>query len=129
MDNSINTADPLSPSVLDTIASSTPPGDLPIAHVALSRFVIKNDMVAEVKEAFRNRPQLVDGQPGFVRMEVMSPLDRPEEIRLVTYWTDEESFKVWHHSHLYHQSHKGIPKGLKLVPGEQQIRHFEYISS
>ena len=99
------------------------------AFVALSKFVIANDKVGEVKEAFRQRPHLVDDQPGFVRMEVFSPLDRPEEIWLVTYWTDPASFKVWHHSHLYHQSHKGIPKGLKLVPGEQQIRHFEHIAS
>jgi heme-degrading monooxygenase HmoA len=97
--------------------------------VALSKFVIANDKTAEVKEAFRQRPHLVDGQPGYVRMEVFSPLDRPEEIWLVTYWTDSESFKLWHHSHVYHESHKGIPKGLKLVPGEQEIRHFEHLCS
>ena len=82
-----------------------------------------------MKEAFRHRPHLVDGQPGFVSMEVLSPLDRPEEIWLVTYWTDAESFKLWHHSHLYQQAHKGIPEGLKLVPGETEIRHFERICS
>lgn len=97
--------------------------------VALSKFVIANHMTGEVKEAFRARPHLVDGQPGFVRMEVLSPLDRPEEIWLVTYWINEESFKVWHRSHLYHKSHKGIPKGLKLIPGEQKVRHFEHICS
>ena len=97
--------------------------------VALSKFVIANDKTAEVKEAFRQRPHLVDGQPGYVGMEVLSPLDRPEEIWLVTYWTDAGSFKLWHHSHLYHESHQGIPKGLKLVPGEQEIRHFEHICS
>ena len=97
--------------------------------VALSKFVIANDKTAEVKAAFRTRPHLVDDQPGFVRMEVFSPLDRPEEIWLVTYWTDRGSFDVWHHSHLYHESHKGIPKGLKLVPGEQKIRHFEHVCS
>ena len=99
------------------------------AFVSLSRFVIANDKTAEVKEAFRHRPHLVDGQPGFVSMEVLSPLDRPEEIWLVTYWTDAESFKLWHHSHLYQQAHKGIPEGLKLVPGETEIRHFERICS
>ena len=97
--------------------------------VSLSKFVIANDEIAEVKEAFRRRPHLVDEQPGFVRMEVFSPLDRPEEIWLVTYWTDAERFKLWHHSHLYQQSHKGIPKDLKLVPGETEIRHFEHICS
>jgi len=97
--------------------------------VALSKFVIANGKTAEVKQAFRDRPHMVDGQPGFVQMEVFSPLDRPEEIWLITYWIDSASFKLWHHSHLYHQSHKGIPKGLKLVPSETEIRHFERICS
>jgi heme-degrading monooxygenase HmoA len=97
--------------------------------VALSKFVIANGKTAEVKEAFRQRPHMVDGQPGFVSMEVLSPLDRADEIWLLTFWTDEASFHAWHHSHLYHDSHKGIPKGLKLVPGETQIRCFEHVAS
>ena len=96
---------------------------------ALSRFVIANDMSEEVREAFRNRPHLVDDAPGFVRMDVLSPMDNAQEIWLITYWTDEESFKVWHHSHKYHQSHKGIPKGLKLVPKSVEIRYFEHVCS
>jgi heme oxygenase (mycobilin-producing) len=110
---------------------SGPPALAKIASpfVSLSKFVVANDKMAEVKEAFRRRPHLVDEQPGFVQMEVFSPLDRPEEIWLVTYWTDAESFNLWHHSHLYQQSHKGIPKGLKLVAGETAIRHFEHICS
>lgn len=103
--------------------------EAPSPFVSLSKFVVGNDKIAEVKEAFRHRPHLVDTQPGFVRMEVFSPLDRPEEIWLVTYWTDAESFKLWHHSHLYQESHKGIPKDLKLIPSETEMRHFEHICS
>jgi heme-degrading monooxygenase HmoA len=97
--------------------------------VALSRFVIANDMTEQVKEAFMNRPHLVEAASGFVRLEVISPLDNLNEIWLLTYWHDENSFKVWHHSHLYRDSHKGIPKGLKLVPGSTQLRFFEHVCS
>jgi heme-degrading monooxygenase HmoA len=97
--------------------------------VSLSKFVVGNDKIAEVKEAFRQRPHLVDGQPGFVRMEVISPIDRPEEIWLITYWTGADSFRLWHRSHLYQESHKGIPKDLKLVPGQMEMRQFEHICS
>jgi heme-degrading monooxygenase HmoA len=97
--------------------------------VALSRFVIANDMREQVKEAFLNRPHLVDDAPGFVSMDVISPLEEPDEIWLITYWTAEESYRTWHHSHVYHASHKGIPKGLKLVPKSANVRFFEYISS
>jgi heme-degrading monooxygenase HmoA len=99
------------------------------AYAALSRFVIANDMADEVKASFRTRPHLVDDAPGFVRMEVLSPVDRPEEIWLLTLWTDAASYRAWHHSHLYRESHKAIPKGLKLVPGSAEILHFEHVSS
>lgn len=95
--------------------------------VAISRFVVANGMTGEVKAAFRARPHLVDGAAGFVRMDVLSPVDRPEEIWLVTHWADEESYRCWHSSHLYRDSHNGIPPGLKLVPGETKITYFEHV--
>lgn len=99
------------------------------AHfVALSRFTIANDMAAEVREAFRSRPHLVDAAPGFLRMEVLSPVDDSREIWLFTYWVDEASYRAWHRGHLYHESHKGIPKGLKLVPKSAEVRCFEHVS-
>lgn len=97
--------------------------------IALSQFTVANDMTEQVKEAFTNRPHLVEEAVGFLRLEVISPLDNREEIWLLTYWRDEESFKLWHHSHLYHDSHKGIPKGLKLVPKSVRLRFFEHVSS
>lgn len=97
--------------------------------VAISQFTIANDKTEEVREAFRNRPHLVDGEPGFIRMEVISARELPAEIWLVTYWQTEEAFSKWHHSHLYHESHNGIPKGLKLVPRSARLRFFDSICS
>ncbi len=97
--------------------------------VALSKFTVANGMTQEVKEAFQNRPHLVDDSPGFVRMDVISPLANPDEIWLLTFWTDEASYRAWHRSHEYHESHKGIPKGLKLVPRSAELRFFEHVSS
>jgi heme oxygenase (mycobilin-producing) len=97
--------------------------------IAISQFTVANEKSEEVKEAFRNRPHLVDGEPGFIRMEVISPRELPVEIWLVTYWETEEAFSKWHRSHLYHESHKGIPKGLKLVPKSTRLRFFESICS
>lgn len=96
---------------------------------ASSRFVVRNGMEEEVRQAFVSRPHLVDGAPGFCRMEVMRPLEHPEEFWLMTWWTDEASFVTWHKSHDYRESHAGIPKGLKLVPGSVQIRRLELISN
>jgi len=92
--------------------------------VALSRFTIRNAMAAEVRLAFRDRPHLVDKAHWFIGMQVMSPLENSEEIWLVTHWVDENSYRTWHKSHSYHESHAGIPKGLKLVPHSAEIRYF-----
>ena len=100
-----------------------------VEFVAISRFVVANGMEAEVREAFRNRPHRVDGADGFVRMDVLSPQSQPAEFWLVTYWTEERHFRAWHRSHEYHESHADIPSGLKLVPGETRITHFEHICS
>ncbi|HKQ05253.1 MAG TPA: antibiotic biosynthesis monooxygenase [Blastocatellia bacterium] len=97
--------------------------------VALSQFTIANNMVAEVRQAFLNRPHLVDQAPGFLRMEVISPVESPEEIWLLTYWTDEANFRAWHHSHQYRESHGQIPKGLKLMPKSARLRFFERLCS
>jgi heme-degrading monooxygenase HmoA len=98
------------------------------AFMALSKFKVANGMSDDVTAAFMARPHLVDDAPGFLRMEVVSPVDTPEEFWLLTYWTDEESFKTWHKSHLYRDSHKGIPRGLKLDPSATQVRYFRRIS-
>ena len=97
--------------------------------VALSKFTVANGMAPQIKEAFLNRPHLVDTAPGFLRMDVISPVDNPDEIWLLTYWADESSYKVWHRSHAYHDSHKGIPKGLRLVPKSAQVSFFEHVAS
>ena len=97
--------------------------------MVISQFVVANGMSDEVREAFRNRPHLVDGAPGFLRMEVFNPRDEPECFWLVTFWTDEQSYRTWHRSHEYHDSHAGIPAGLKLVPGRTRITLFHHVAS
>lgn len=97
--------------------------------IALSKFTVANGMTREVKEAFINRPHMVEKAEGFLRLEVLSPLDNSDEIWLLTYWYDEQSYKIWHHSHKYKEAHNDIPAGLKLVPRSTEIRFFEYVCS
>ncbi len=113
-------------------AMIVPAGTVPALRAtfcASSRFVVRNGMEEQVRLAFVARPHLVDVATGFCRMEVMRPLDKPEEFWLMTWWTDEAAFVRWHKGHDYHASHAGIPKGLRLVAGSVQIRHLELISA
>lgn len=96
--------------------------------IVCSRFVVANGMQEAVAAAFRIRPHEVDSVDGFIRMEVLRPSDHPEEFWLMTWWRDSDAYHVWHRSHAYRDSHKGIPKGLKLRSGEQSITLLEQIS-
>ena len=96
-------------------------------YVAVSRFAVLNDLAPQVADAFRRRPHKVDNVPGFRRMEVISPADDPNEFWLLTFWDNEASFKTWHRSHAYKNSHAVIPKGLKLVPERTSLRAFTLV--
>ncbi|SHM77827.1 Antibiotic biosynthesis monooxygenase [Cyclobacterium lianum] len=95
---------------------------------AISKFTVQNGMEEKVKDAFRDRPKFVEGAPGFIKMDVLSPLADPAEIHLITYWESENDFDYWHCNHLK-ASHGGIPKGLRLVPHSWTLTRFEYICS
>ena len=95
---------------------------------AISCFEIQNGLEDDVKRSFKNRPGLVESCEGFVRLDVLSPTNNPAEIWLLTHWSDEESFKNWHKNHLK-ESHKSIPKGLKLVPHSFKLLFFNHITS
>lgn len=95
---------------------------------SISKFEIQNGLEKQVKAAFKNRPGFVEHAKGFLRLDVLSPLNNPAEIHLITYWESEEDFDYWHRHHLK-ESHKNIPKGLKLVPKSWELTKYEHISS
>lgn len=96
--------------------------------LAISQFTVANDMDPAVREAFTQRPHLVDHATGFVRMEVANPGDDCKTFWLMTWWTNEASFRDWHHGHSYRASHQGIPKGLKLVPGATRMTYLNVVA-
>ena len=98
------------------------------SFVALSRFTVANGMTRDVIDAFQARPHMVDEAQGFLQLEVLTPQDAPDEIWLMTWWSNEENFRVWHASHAYRESHKGIPRGLKLDPTATQLRFFNVVA-
>lgn len=99
-----------------------------MAFTAISKFEVRNNMEDEVKEAFINRPKLVENAEGFVGLNVLSPKENPAEFWLITHWESEEQFHHWHKNHRS-ASHQGIPKGLKLVKRSFELRFFDHITS
>jgi signal transduction histidine kinase/heme-degrading monooxygenase HmoA len=97
--------------------------------LAVSRFRVANGMEAAVREAFVRRPHMVDGVPGFLGMETFTGREDPTIFYLVTRWSDSSSFQRWHHSPGHHQSHRFIPKGLKLDSSYTQLLELDRIDA
>ena len=82
--------------------------------LVVSRFRVTNGREDAVRDAFFNRPHLVDKVAGFLGMEVFTAAADPAYFYLLTRWTDIDSYRTWHSSDAHRLSHKGIPRGLKL---------------
>ena len=80
----------------------------------ISRFRVANRKSAQVAQAFRERPHLVEKAAGFRGMEVLRGVADPSIFCLYTQWDDLDSYRSWHASPAHQASHVGIPKGLKL---------------
>ena len=93
----------------------------------ISTFKVANGMDAAVRQAFLDRPGLVDDAPGFLGMEVLTDHQDASIFHLVTRWTDEASFQTWHTGPLHKLAHRGIPKGLKLDASHTAIRKFDVL--
>ncbi len=89
--------------------------------LAVSRFRVANGLEQSVKEAFHNRPRLVEQAPGFLGLEVFNEANDPSVFVLLTRWTDVSSFRLWHASEAHDLSHAGIPRGLKLDAAYTQL--------
>jgi len=101
----------------------------PAPFVAVSVFEVANDRDDAVAEAFVERPHLVDDAPGFLSLEVLRGTDNDHLFWLITRWADEGSYREWHRGHTYKASHKGIPKGLKLVVGSAKVHRFTGVTT
>lgn len=97
--------------------------------LSISRFAVANALDNAVRGAFQERPHLVDSAPGFIRMEVANPCGDDKEFWLLTWWEDAASFDLWHHSHAYHDSHRHIPKGLKLERGRTEMLRLQVFAT
>jgi len=102
--------------------SSLPRAPVPTRGVTLSRFVLANGPEAKVRAALRERPHHVERMAGFVRMEVLCPLDRPQESWLVIPWRSGDDYRAWYRGHGDRGSHRGILNGLQRVGRETRIR-------
>jgi heme-degrading monooxygenase HmoA len=87
---------------------ATPTSKEGFVVTAISRFRVFNGLQQEVRQAFLDRPRLVEKAARFRGLSVLTDASDPAMFLLITKWTDVESFRAWHRSEAHHQSQTGI---------------------
>jgi heme-degrading monooxygenase HmoA len=95
----------------------------------MSRFRVLHHREQDVRQAFLNRPGLVDGQAGFLGLEVFQDHTDCAVFYLVTRWSDVPAFQSWHSSHAHKASHEMMPKGLKLDSAFTELRILDRVEA
>ena len=100
------------------------------AFVAVSRFEVANGLSEAVKGAFSERPHLVDAASGFRRMEVLSPLENPAEIWLLTWMGSRRaSTPGTQQPRVPRRAPRASRRGLKLRPQRTLVQFFASVAS
>lgn len=94
-----------------------------------SRFRVANGLEEAVRQAFIDRPGLVDDVAGFLGMDVYTESRDGCVFHLVTRWTDHAAYDTWHRGEAHRDSHAFIPRGLKLDAAFTRLTILERIES
>lgn len=97
--------------------------------IVANRVYVKPDWQAQFEQRFHNRLGQIDKQPGFVRLQVLKPVQSESPYVVLTTWADENAFKNWISSEDFQLAHQNpLPKEAFYQEGALE-RHEEIISS
>ncbi|WP_267640509.1 antibiotic biosynthesis monooxygenase family protein [Haloarchaeobius amylolyticus] len=96
-------------------------------------FVVANRIpVAEGHEdafeaRFEARAEKVDQREGFVRMEVLRPVEADRYV-VLTYWESEDAFDAWTESEEFREAHRDRPP-KEMFSGKSEMESHEVFIS
>ncbi|WP_312261558.1 antibiotic biosynthesis monooxygenase family protein [Candidatus Igneacidithiobacillus taiwanensis] len=80
-------------------------------YVVANRVPVKAEYRAEFEERFRKRAGEVEKQAGFVRMEILRPVDEKGMYVVLTHWENKAAFEAWLRSDDFKAAHQNpLPK-------------------
>jgi len=92
-------------------------------YVSLSQLRISADRAPELIDAFRHRAGLVEGNDGFIDLQVWQSEQDSGEIIMVSRWQNRASFKAYMKSADHRTSHERIDPSLQSAIELQALRH------
>ena len=98
--------------------------------VVTNRVPVETDWRDKFEERFRQRAGQVDKQPGFLRMEIMRPVDDTTPYLVMTVWRDEQAFRDWVESDDFKLAHQNpLPKEAYKASGGGMEQHTIIVSA
>lgn len=95
-------------------------------YVVTNRVPVAKAYREQFEQRFRQRAGQVDKQPGFVRMEVMRPVDDESPYLVMTLWQDEAAFRSWVDSEDFKLAHQNpLPK--EAYDGQGKMERHEIV--
>jgi len=75
--------------------------------VPMNRFTVDPAHWEDFEGRFNQRAGLVDGEPGFIRNEILRPAENSSEQHIVfTMWESRKDFENWTHSESFRKAHE-----------------------
>ena len=94
--------------------------------VVVNRILVAEGFEEEFEARFRDREGFVDKSPGFIRYELLRPV-QAEPYVVKTYWEDEASFEAWTRSEAFKEAHSQLPpKEMFAGPSALEIHEVLY---
>ena len=94
--------------------------------VVTNRVPVADQYREEFERRFKNRAGQIDKQPGFVRMEILRPLNDTSCYCVSVVWENEAAFKNWVKSEDFAEAHKN-PMPKEAYTGDASMETFERI--
>lgn len=95
--------------------------------VVSNRIQVAKGHEADFEKRFKGRAGLVEGMPGFVRLEILRPI-KSDYYVVITYWYDEGSFRAWTESAEFQEAHRNRPPS-EIFAGPNVFEMHEVIES
>jgi heme oxygenase (mycobilin-producing) len=77
--------------------------------VVSNRIQVAKGHEKEFEARFEGRAGLVEHMPGFVRLEILRPVQSDYYV-VLTHWHDEASFRAWTDSAEFKEAHRNRPR-------------------
>jgi len=99
-------------------------------YVVTNRVPVTENYKTEFENRFKDRAGKINQLAGFIRMEVMRPVDESSPYLVMTVWENEAAFSAWIGSEDFKLAHQNpLPKEAYATEGGGMEKHEIFISA